>query len=106
MIQSWEDAYGGVATEKIIEAILQEPMLDITIKGNHQKWASKLDASVLSLGSLRRRFEGRVEEMAGFLKESGGFKMQQQLSRFPFWEMWLVCKWQISVLHQVGRLLS
>ena len=81
MTQSWEDAYGRVTTEKIIEAILQEPMLDITIKSNHQKWASKLDASVLSLGSLRRRFDGRVEEMAGF--SEGEWWVQDAAAAIP-----------------------
>ena len=81
MIQSWEHAYGRVATEKIIEAILQEPMLDITIKSNHQKWASKLDASVLSLGSLRRRFDGRIEEMAGF--SDGEWWVQDAAAAIP-----------------------
>ena len=56
-------------------------MLDITIKSNHQKWASKLDASVLSLGSLRRRFDGRVEEMAGF--SEGEWWVQDAAAAIP-----------------------
>lgn len=66
---TWEAAYGRETCRRIAEAHLAEPPLDITVKGEAAKWASKLGGEVLPTGSVRLRPKGPVSELDGF---SGG----------------------------------
>ena len=81
MLESWKRAYGDTDTQEIIVSLLREPSLDITVKNNKEFWADKLDADVLSLGSLRKRFDGRIEEMPGFAE--GEWWVQDAAAAIP-----------------------
>ena len=81
MLESWKRAYGDADTQEIIVSLLREPSLDITVKNNKEFWADKLDADVLSLGSLRKRFDGRIEEMPGFAE--GEWWVQDAAAAIP-----------------------
>ena len=81
MLESWKTAYGDADTQEIIVSLLREPSLDITVKNNKEFWADKLDADVLSLGSLRKRFDGRIEEMPGFAE--GEWWVQDAAAAIP-----------------------
>ena len=81
MLESWKTAYGEQYTQEIIVALLKEPPLDITVKNNKESWADKLDAETLLLGSLRKRFDGRVEEMPGF--SEGEWWVQDAAASIP-----------------------
>lgn len=81
MLESWKRAYGDTDTQEIIVSLLKEPSLDITVKNNKEFWADKLDADVLSLGSLRKRFDGRIEEMPGFAE--GEWWVQDAAAAIP-----------------------
>ena len=81
MLESWKRAYGDTDTQEIIVSLLKEPSLDITVKNNKEFWADKLDADVLSLGSLRKKFDGRIEEMPGFVE--GEWWVQDAAAAIP-----------------------
>ena len=81
MLESWKRAYGDTDTQEIIVSLLREPSLDITVKNNKEFWADKLDADVLSLGSLRKKFDGRIEEMPGFVE--GEWWVQDAAAAIP-----------------------
>ncbi len=53
--QSWSKAYGEEVARAIAHQHLAEPPLDITVKDDPAGWAERLDASLLTTGSLRRR---------------------------------------------------
>ena len=63
LIDSWTNHYGLDKAEKIFEACVQEPMLDISVKSDPSYWAKKLDGQVLASGSIRRKFSGRIENL-------------------------------------------
>lgn len=50
---SWQKAYGEDKAKKIAEAMMDIPMLDITVKSNPDEWADKWGGTVLSTGSVR-----------------------------------------------------
>ena len=63
--QRWVNAYGEETAVAIAEAHLQEPPLDITVKGDPQAWAGRLEARMLPTGSLRME-TAPVETLQGF----------------------------------------
>ena len=65
---SWRGAYGDEVTNTIARAHLADPPLDITIKEEHSRehWAERLEAKILSSGTLRRQTGGRIEDLPGF----------------------------------------
>ncbi len=64
--QRWSDAYGAEAARAIGAAHLQEPPLDLTVKGDAEAWAARLGAEIVPTGTLRRRTDGPVTELPGF----------------------------------------
>jgi len=69
LYQSWVQAYGEAATDRIAEVILEQPKLDITVPNNPEKWAKQWQGSVLSTGSVRVDATS-PEQLEGFF-ESG-----------------------------------
>lgn len=60
----WRAAYGDDAP-RIAAALRQEPPLDLSVKGDADAWASKLDAAVTPTGSLRLSPSPRGEGAGG-----------------------------------------
>lgn len=54
MLESWAAAYGRATAEAIALATLDDPPLDIRVKGDPAPWAERLEARVLPTGTLRR----------------------------------------------------
>jgi len=79
--QSWTRAYGEEVTRAIAEAYLEEPPLDLTVKGNPQGWAAELEAEILPTGSLRRRAGGEVRTLSGYAE--GGWWVQDAAAALP-----------------------
>ena len=79
--QGWSDTYGGEATEKMIAQMLSEPSLDLTLKGDGGDWAGKLDAEILSTGSLRRQSGGAIQTLPGFAE--GAWWVQDAAAALP-----------------------
>ena len=81
LIKSWTNHYGVEKAEKIFEACVQEPMLDISVKSNPSYWAKKLDGQVLASGSIRRKFSGRIENLPGY--DEGAWWVQDAGATLP-----------------------
>lgn len=81
LYESWREAYGDEAAQNIAIASLQEPALDITVKSDPETWAEALDGTVLPTGNVRRRNEGRVEDLPGFAE--GKWWVQDAASAIP-----------------------
>ncbi len=77
----WSKAYGEEATKNMIAEMLSEPPLDLTLKGKNGDWAGKLDAEILSTGSLRRPSGGIIQALPGF--EEGEWWVQDVAAALP-----------------------
>ena len=64
--QSWAGAYGEDTARAIAHAHLIEAPLDISVKSDPQDWAAKLEAEILSTGTLRRKPGGAVADLPGY----------------------------------------
>lgn len=63
---SWGNAYGAGATRAMANALAQDPPLDLSVQGDVEEWAEKLEAQVLPTGTLRREKIGDVTKLPGF----------------------------------------
>lgn len=81
--RSWERAYGPQQTRLIAEAHMQEPPLDIQVKGENeaQSWADRLDAEVLLDSVLRLRGVSDVTALEGF--QDGAWWVQDAAASLP-----------------------
>ena len=79
--RDWSAAYGEAAARAIATAHLNEPPLDITVRGDPEDWAARLDAAVLPTGSLRRTPGGDVTALPGF--DDGAWWVQDAAAALP-----------------------
>ena len=79
--RSWTSAYGEDVARRIAAAHMIEAPLDISVKSDPDRWARELHAAVLPTGTLRRRLEGRIEELAGY--DEGGWWVQDCAAALP-----------------------
>lgn len=77
----WADAYGPDAAARIAAANLEEPALDLTVRGDPAAWAERLGGVVLPTGSVRLIQDGPVEAMAGFAE--GAWWVQDAAAALP-----------------------
>lgn len=78
---NWAAAYGEDGARAIAKAHALEPPLDISVKGDAEAWATKLDARVLPTGSLRRTAGGRIEDLPGY--DDGAWWIQDAAAAIP-----------------------
>lgn len=62
---SWRKAYGRDVVDAIAAIHTTEPMLDITVKGDPQEWATKLGGDIL-WGQTIRRITTNVTQLEGY----------------------------------------
>ncbi len=75
-------AYGKDEADRIAEAQLVQPAIDLTVKADPQTWAQRLGATVLPTGSLRLpSFQGSVTELEGYAE--GAWWVQDAASSIP-----------------------
>ena len=75
-------AYGEAEAERIAEAQLVQPAIDLTVKSDKEAWAERLGATILPTGSLRLpSFQGSVTELAGY--QEGAWWVQDAASSIP-----------------------
>lgn len=75
------DSYGKKTVAKIQKASLQEPSLDLSVKSDPQAWAKKLNATLLSNGSIRLSDKGRITNIEGF--DDGSWWVQDVAATLP-----------------------
>ncbi len=78
---SWKRTYGKEACRRIAQAHLNEPPLDITAKENAEIWAHKLQAALLSTGTIRLKQTTNVKKLDGF--DKGAWWVQDAAAALP-----------------------
>lgn len=58
--------YGKKTIQKIQQAAMAEPDLDLSVKNNPQNWAEKLGGTVLPNGTVRLKNNGRINALEGY----------------------------------------
>jgi 16S rRNA (cytosine967-C5)-methyltransferase len=81
LAERWTAAYGEETFKDFVGLLIEEPYLDISVKGDPKEWAEKLDATLLSTGSLRRPIAGAVDELPGF--DEGAWWVQDTAASLP-----------------------
>ncbi len=66
LLQAWEKNYGTERARLIAAASLEEPPLDVTVRGDPEEWATKLQGVALPTGTVRILQAGRVTDLPGF----------------------------------------
>jgi 16S rRNA (cytosine967-C5)-methyltransferase len=79
--RSWSEAYGEERTRAIANAHLAEPPLDLTVKGDAEVWAGRLDAERLYATTLRRPAGGAIAELPGY--REGAWWVQDAAAALP-----------------------
>jgi 16S rRNA (cytosine967-C5)-methyltransferase len=78
---SWLKAYGAKDCRDIAEVHLTEAPLDITAPHDTALWAKRLEAKILSTGTLRRDAGGLINELPGF--KEGAWWVQGAAASLP-----------------------
>ena len=81
LAERWVAAYGAETANAMAEACQLEPTLDLSVKSDPEGWAKKLEAKLLSTGTLRRGFDGPIERLAGFA--DGAWWVQDLAAALP-----------------------
>jgi 16S rRNA (cytosine967-C5)-methyltransferase len=66
LLQGWEKTYGTEEARRIAAASLEEPPLDVTVRGDPAEWAARLQGVALPTGTVRILQAGRVTDLPGF----------------------------------------
>lgn len=81
LMASWEKAYGAETARRITEIHLQDPPLDITVKGDPNFWAGELNGTVLPIGSVRLTDARNLTRLKGFAE--GDWWVQDVAATIP-----------------------
>ena len=81
LMRRWTRTYGAATARAIAIANAQEPPLDLTVKGNPQTWATRLDGRVLATGSVRIIAHGPVSQLPGYAE--GAWWVQDAAAALP-----------------------
>jgi 16S rRNA (cytosine967-C5)-methyltransferase len=81
LLARWTETYGAETAHAIAAANGREPALDITVKGDADLWAAKLDGRVLPTGSVRTITHGAVTALPGFAE--GAWWVQDAAAALP-----------------------
>ncbi len=76
----WRATYGGEA-EEIARALLIEPPLDLSAKGDAAPWAENLGANLTPTGGLRLRAPSVIADLPGF--DEGAWWVQDAAAALP-----------------------
>jgi 16S rRNA (cytosine967-C5)-methyltransferase len=79
--QRWRSHYGADVAQRIAEAHLQEPSLDLSSKGDPSIWAERFDGKLLSTGSVRIPLHGRIDALPGY--DEGTWWVQDAAAALP-----------------------
>lgn len=77
----WKHQFGNDQAKRIARAHQREPALDITVKTDAEKWAEKLQGTLLPTGTIRIANAGNPVKLAGF--EDGEWWVQDAAAALP-----------------------
>jgi 16S rRNA (cytosine967-C5)-methyltransferase len=81
LMARWIETYGAETAHAIAAANGREPALDLTVKGDAEGWAARLDGRVLPTGTVRLIAHGSVSALAGFAE--GAWWVQDAAASLP-----------------------
>jgi len=81
LMTRWTATYGAATAHVIAIANSHEPALDLTVKGEPEFWAAKLNGRVLPTGSVRTIAHGSVTALPGFAE--GAWWVQDAAAALP-----------------------
>jgi 16S rRNA (cytosine967-C5)-methyltransferase len=81
LLAGWEKNYGPDLARRIAAASLEEPPLDVTVKGDPAEWAAKLQGVALPTGTVRILQAGRIPDLPGF--DDGSWWVQDAAAALP-----------------------
>jgi 16S rRNA (cytosine967-C5)-methyltransferase len=81
LMARWIEAYGEPVARAIAAANGHEPALDLTVKGDAEAWAVKLNGRVMPTGSVRMLAHGAVTALPGF--KEGQWWVQDAAAALP-----------------------
>jgi 16S rRNA (cytosine967-C5)-methyltransferase len=79
--RSWSQSYTETGARAIAQAHLKEAPLDITVRGDVEKWRGQLDAVLLPTGTLRRTGGGAIMSLPGY--GEGAWWVQDAAAAIP-----------------------
>jgi 16S rRNA (cytosine967-C5)-methyltransferase len=77
----WQTAYGEATARAIAAIHLEEPPLDLTVRGDAAEWAARLGGSLLPTGTVRLSRAGEVGALAGYAE--GAWWIQDAAAALP-----------------------
>ncbi len=79
--RSWSQSYTEAGARAIAQAHLKEAPLDVTVRGDVEKWRGLLDAVLLPTGTLRRTGGGAIMSLPGY--GEGAWWVQDAAAAIP-----------------------
>ena len=79
--RAWSQAYGEEGARGVALAHLKEAPLDLTLRGDPEKWRDALDAVLLPTGTLRRTGGGAITSLPGYAE--GAWWVQDAAAAIP-----------------------
>ncbi|MEZ5648795.1 MAG: transcription antitermination factor NusB [Alphaproteobacteria bacterium] len=77
----WEKVYGEDLAAQIAAAHLSEPPLDISVKGDPDRWAKLLEGEVLPTQTVRVKAKSQIPQLPGY--ETGAWWVQDAAAALP-----------------------
>ena len=96
MIARWRRAYETDIAEQIASACLTEAPLDISVKSNPQAWAEQLEGIVTANGSVRRKNDGKIEDLTGY--DEGSWWVQDAAATIPVQLLGYINGWKVAAI--------
>ncbi|MCC8953810.1 methyltransferase domain-containing protein [Bradyrhizobium sp. Pear77] len=81
MLARWNAHYGEATARDMALALGHEPSLDLTVKSDAPKWASRLHGEILPTGTVRTLLQGSVTMLPGFAE--GQWWVQDAAAALP-----------------------
>lgn len=81
LFDSWVSAYGSAVAGEICKAHQNEAALDLSVKGDAEKWATTLGGEIVGAQSVRLTKKGAVEALEGF--STGDWWVQDAAAALP-----------------------
>ncbi len=81
LYESWMQTYGEEKAALFVQAFLEPAPLDISVRENAEKWATRLNGRVLPTGTVRCAFSEAVPELDGFAE--GNWWVQEASASIP-----------------------
>jgi len=79
--RSWSQSYTEAGARAVAQAHLKEAPLDLTLRGDVEKWRGLLDAVLLPTGTLRRTGGGAIMSLPGY--SEGAWWVQDAAAAIP-----------------------